>query len=61
MKTWSSATYTSGMDDERELPGDPAKLLPFECVLEPTDESVEKLPFEFQGSGDDLYTGTVVF
>lgn len=52
-----------GMDDEREFPGDhdPAKLLPFECVLEPLDESTDKLPFEFQGSGGDFYSGTTVF
>jgi hypothetical protein len=51
------------MDDERELPGehDPAKLLPFECLMEPQTEGVERLPFEFQGSGDDFYSGTSVF
>lgn len=53
----------AGMDDERELPSelDPANLLPFERVIEQSDESVEKLPFEFRGSGDDLYTGTAIF
>ncbi len=58
--------HNGGMDndnDDREFPGehDPANLLPFERELEPHDENVEKLPFEFQGSGDDFYTGTSVF
>lgn len=44
---------------------DPAKLLPYECRLEPEDPDVEKLPKVFKGrmgegvfdSNESLYTG----
>jgi hypothetical protein len=59
----SWAVYNIKMDDDRELPGErnPAKLLPFECEIELPTEGVDKLPFEFQGSGDEFYSGSSVF
>jgi hypothetical protein len=49
-------------DDERDMRHlDPANLLPYEHRLEPEDEDVEKLPQQYQGSGDDFYSGTAVF
>jgi hypothetical protein len=49
-------------DDERFFETlDPAKLLPFTCVLEPSSEHTQKLPRQFGVGGDDLYSGTAVF
>jgi hypothetical protein len=49
-------------EDDRDMRHlDPANLLPFERELEPADPNVEKLPQQFQGSGDDFYSGTAVF
>jgi hypothetical protein len=49
-------------DNERDMKHlDPANLLPYERVLEPSDPTAEKLPEQYQESGEDLYAGTAVF
>lgn len=37
-------------EEDRDIPRDPASVLPFVCELEPHDESVELLPSQYQGS-----------
>ena len=45
-------------EDERDFSDiDPAKLLPFECWLEPEDISIEHLPPQYQGTSQVVYGG----
>ena len=42
------------MDDERPNL-DPRRLLPFTCILEPDDPSVQRLPAAFVGTDEVIY------
>jgi hypothetical protein len=55
--------YNARMEDEdRDFAAlDPAKLLPFTCVLEQSNLEAKKLPPQFIAGTDDLYTGSKVF
>jgi len=46
-------------EEERYFPDmDPRKLLPFTCVLEPSDPNVERLPNAYVGTDQIVYGGT---
>lgn len=49
------------MDDENDIPTDPASILPFSKELEPTEPGVERLPKLYIGTDRITYGDDKVF